>query len=431
MRGFDSHLSRRSFGKLAVSIGGATALAACTEQTENSDTPPSGRSEPWTLPSRQHAWTAFLDGDEPPRHHILLFLNYTGQQPTSDERETIEGALRTLERAYEWSNDGLLFTLGYSPAYFGRFDNTTLPSTVRLPEPEALTPFESPTLDQQDAVLHLASDRPDVVLRVEQALFGDVEELNDIPLEARFADVFELVERRTGFIGAGLPAEKQQDLESLSGSPVPDEAPEFMGFKTPFRGNQPSEKEVTIQNGPFAGSTTQHIEHLDIDLDGWYKQPHEKQVGLMFSPEHASEKQIGETGEKLGEFNGITEKIADDLESSAEESGYVGHAQKAARARNDGTPNILRRDFDTIDGGNAGLHFVSLQSKISDYTYTRKKMAGVNLDHPSGREIDLAEIDGIDTRTNNGILDFVTTISRGNFLLPRRELRALPSPRPK
>ncbi|WP_248898224.1 DUF7405 family protein [Haloplanus halobius] len=431
MRGFDSHMSRRSFGKIAVSIGGATALAACTERTENAEAPPGGSSEPWTLPSRQHAWNESLNGGNLPRHHVLLFLNYTGQQPTSDERETIEGALKTLERAYEWSNDGLLFTLGYSPAYFDRFDDITLPSTVRLPEPEALTPFESPTLDQQDVVLHLASDRPDVVLRAEQALFGDVEELNGVQMETRMSDVFDLADRRTGFIGEGLPAEKQQDVESLSDSPVPDEAPEFMGFKTPFRGNQPSEDDVTIQDGPFAGSTTQHIEYLDIDLDRWYKQPREKRVGLMFSPEHASEEQVGEIGEQLGEFNGVTEEIAESLEASAEDAGYVGHAQKAARGRNGGTPTILRRDFDTIDDGSAGLHFVSLQSKISDYTYTRKKIAGVNLDHPSGREIDLAEIDGIDTRTNNGILNYITTIRRGNFLIPRRELRALPTPRPE
>lgn len=429
MRGIDSRMSRRDFGRLAVSIGGSVALAACVENADDADVP-AGRSDPWTLPSRQHAWEAFVD-DGPPRHHVLLYLNYTGTLPTSEERETVGEALRTLERAYEWSDHGLLFTLGYSPAYFDRFEGTTLPTSVGLPEPQPLTPSESPTLDRQDAVMHLASNRPEVVLAAEQALFADLDDLNGEPVGARLDGVFERADRRTGFIGEGLPAEKRSELESPAAeTPIPEEAPEFMGFRTPFPRNQPSEDEITIQRGSFAGSTTQHVEHLDIDLERWYDLPHEKRVGLMFSPVHAVDDRVGDIGEKLGEFNGVTDDVMAALADHAEEHGYVGHAQKSARGRKDGSPVILRRDFDTTDGGSAGVHFVSLQEKIGDYVYTRRKMAGTNLRRPSGREIDLSEIADIGDRTNHGILEFVTTTHRGNFLVPRRELRALPNPRP-
>ena len=52
----------------------------------------------------------------------------------------------------------------------------------------------------------------------------------------------------------------------------------------------------------------------------------------------------------------------------------IGHAQTSARARRAGRPIILRRDFDTTDGGQAGLHFVSLQRTIADFVTTRTAM---------------------------------------------------------
>lgn len=65
--------------------------------------------------------------------------------------------------------------------------------------------------------------------------------------------------------------------------------------------------------------------------------------------------------------------------------GVIGHAQASARARHGGKPLILRRDFDTTDGGLAGLHFVSLQGTIADFVATRTAMnaAGAQLQNPS------------------------------------------------
>lgn len=111
---------RRAFLKSAVAIGGASALAACVER-EQAASIPAGTDDPSSLPSRQHAWNAYSARDDagnvlPPRHHVLLHLDYGGGRPSADDRETVESALRSLERAYAWSNEGLLFTLGYSPA---------------------------------------------------------------------------------------------------------------------------------------------------------------------------------------------------------------------------------------------------------------------------------------------------------------------------
>ena len=49
----------------------------------------------------------------------------------------------------------------------------------------------------------------------------------------------------------------------------------------------------------------------------------------------------------------------------------VGHAQKVARVREDGTPLLLRRDFDSTNDGEASLHLLSLQRGIGDLERTR------------------------------------------------------------
>ncbi|MFB6195571.1 MAG: Tat pathway signal protein, partial [Haloplanus sp.] len=105
----------------------------------------------------------------------------------------------------------------------------------------------------------------------------------------------------------------------------------------------------------------------------------------------------------------------------AREMGVVGHSQKSARARDDDdSPLILRRDFDSTDGDAAGLHFLALQRQIADFVDTRKAMNGT----------DVAERSAVGQRNNNGILQYIRTQRRGNFLVPPRSLRSLPPARP-
>jgi len=418
-------IPRRQFLQSAVAIGGTAAFSACLGREEIDV--PTGPDDLSSYPERQHAWNKALPEDDhgnivDARHRVLLYLNYRQDgQPTEADRSTVETALEGVERAYKRGGDGLLLTVSYSRAYFDQFEES-LPESVDLPHPEALAPFEDPALDTPDAVVHLASNHAQVVLGAEEALKGSTSTLNgvDQPDES-LTDVFEITDRRTGFIGDGLPAENADEADGVPADKVPDDAPLFMGFKSGFERNQASEDRVTIQSGPFAGGTTQHISKLQLNLNQWYNQDDRWQrEAKMFCPYHAENDVIEGVGENLGNSNGVD--ACQPADETAREMGVVGHAQKASRARDDtNTPVILRRDFDSTDGGEASVHFVSLQRQISEFVETLQAMIGTDLSNSSA----------IGQRTNNGILQYIQTERRGNYLIPPRSLRALPPANPE
>ncbi|MFC7132919.1 MULTISPECIES: DUF7405 family protein [Salinibaculum] len=415
-------VSRRAFVKAAVAIGGTAALSACLGREEPDLS--TGPDDPASLPDRQHAWNAALPTDDhgndvPPRHHALVQFDYDDDTPTAADREAVEAALRSVERAYPHSNEGLLLTVGYSPAYFDRFDDA-LPDSVDLLEPQALAPFEDPDLDTADVAVHLASDYGSVVLGVEEALRGEREKVNGVAVSG-FPDALSRVDRRTGFIGDGLPAENQDVAGIPDSEPVPEDAPMYMGFKSGFEKSQASEDSVTITEGPFAGGTTQQVSKIRLNLQQWYEQDDRfHRVATMFCPAHAEEGAVEGTGENLGNSNGMEAHGCPAHASEDAESGVVGHAQKNARARRDGEPLLLRRDFDSTDDDQATVHFLSLQAGITDFVTTRSMMNGT----------DLAADGAVGQRTNNGILQYMTVERRGNYLIPPRAHRALPTPRP-
>jgi hypothetical protein len=183
-----------------------------------------------------------------------------------------------------------------------------------------------------------------------------------------------------------------------------------MGFKSGLRRNQATEDDVTIAGGPFAGGTTMHVSYLRLRLGTWYGQlsQHER-VARMYAPQV--------TPEQAGEFTTDAESDPDLLGQAITRYGVIGHAQTCARARRDGRPVILRRDFDTTDGGLAGLHFVSLQRTIADFAATRTAMnaAGAQLQNPS-----------VTDTVNNGINEFIFVLRRGNYVVPPRARRSFP-----
>lgn len=411
-------IPRRAFLKSAVAIGGASALAACVER--DAKPVPNGTENPSSLPKRQHAWNRFLAEDEAgntvqPHHHVLLHLSYVGDVPTDHHRQIIDTSLETLERAYEFSNEGLVFTLGYSPAYFDSLGGS--PVGVDLPAPRALSDLEDPKLDTQDAFLHLASDRAKVVLAAEQGLRGERETLNGVSVDTTFTDAFSVVDRRTGFIGPGLPASHQDTGNIPESEPVPEESPLYMGFKSNYTKSQATEDRVTIQSGPFAGGTTMHSSHMFLGLEQWYEQDsRDQRVSMMFCPAHAESNRVEGVGKNLGTSPHLDECAP--AEESAEEKGIVGHAQKLEAVREDGRPIILRRDFDSTNGGRAGVQFVAIHRQISDFEKTRERM--------NARKI--ASKTAVGRRRNNGIRQYLTVTRRGNYLLPPRPIRALPTP---
>lgn len=412
--------TRRNLLKGAVATGGAAALSACLDLT--SDPVPMGVDDSSELDRRQHAWNETLETDEHgthrlPRHHAFLYVHLSvADEPTDADRQQAEEALSVLDRAYERSPDGLVYSVGYSPAYFDRYGER--PAGVELPDPRPLSGFETPDLDTQDALFHLASDRADVLLEAEEALFGDRTEANGVEAIAFPAEV---ADRRTGFIGRGMPAERADEVDGIpADAEVPEAAKLFMGFDAGFVGNQATEERVTIQSGPFAGGTTKHVSSIHQRLDRWYRDnDHDGMVARLFGTHQVGE--IEGVGDNVGADSGVAVERLEELLSAADEHGVVGHAQKMARANRDedGQPLTLRRHVESTDDGVASLHFPSLQREISTFEAVREAMNGADI---------ARETPAIRQRVNNGILRYLFVRNRGNFLVPPRELRALPRP---
>lgn len=405
-------MRRRTVLRKLVAVGGLSALAACLDLESDVDIPD---GDPGERPPRQHGWNEFLDQDEHgnqllPNHHLLLMLSYEGTDRERD-RPILADALEALEHAYAPSPDGLLFTVGYAPSYFERFDESL--TSMDLPPAGRVVPGENVASGAGELCLHCASDHASVVLEVEEALFGDqAANEHEVP---RIDDIMTITERRTGFIGEGLPAERDRHLRGIPEGEVAADAPTYMNFRSGFRQTQATEDRVTIQNGRFAGGTTMHLEALELRLADWFEHSTDEQIARLFSP-NLDEGDVGNVGQELTDHNHIPTRTPGDLETIAREAGVVGHAEKLSRFREDGRPPILRRDVNSDDHGGAGMLFISLQRGFSDFEQLRLAMEG---DALSG-------IGDVGERTNNGILRYFDTKRRETFLVPPRGQRVLP-----
>jgi hypothetical protein len=354
------------------------------------------------LPARQHGWDATLTRDQygnstPPRFDRLLLFDVRGT-PNPRYARLLEAELRELERVHAWSPAGLLFTVAWAPSYFEHVLGVASP----IPHAKGLSEFELPTIDDYHLCLHLASD--------DEALLGRCERT----LKRALAPALRLRQTRTGFTGAGLPAAHQRVGGSLvggipAGNHVAQTAPLFMGFKSALKKNQASEDAVTIASGEFAQGTTMAVSYMTLSLDSWYQNlSYAQRVARMYSPQT--------TPAQVGRFT-TDAKSNPGLLNESIKRGVIGHSQASARARRGGKPVILRRDFDTVDGGQAGLHFVSLQRAIQDFVNTRTAMnqANAQLQNPA-----------ITDTVNNGINEFIFVKRRANYILPARAQRSFP-----
>jgi hypothetical protein len=407
-------LSRRRFllSAAAVAAGGAAAGIGLDRALTSRGTPVPTVAlggHPPSLPTRQHAWAATLARDPygnpiSPRFDRLVFLNIDGD-PRPAHARVLEAALRTLERTYEWGPSGLLFTAGWGPGYFER--SLRVPSPI--PRAVGLSDFESPAIDDYDLCIHLACDDERRLAAIEAALIGTAPlRRADGPLD--ISSALRWQETRTGFTGSGLPAQRQNISGIPQGNPVPKTAPLFMGFKSSLRRNQASEDDITIQSGPFAGGTTMQVSYMRLSLDTWYQNLTERErVARMYAPQV--------TPEQVAHFTTDASSDPDLLNQAINRYGVIGHAQTSARARRNNKPLILRRDFNTIDGGQAGLHFVSIQRTIEDFITTRNAMnaSSAQLQNPS-----------ITDTVNNGINEFIFVVKRANYMLPTRSNRSFP-----
>jgi hypothetical protein len=409
-------LSRRGFlaGASALAAGGVAAGLGAKPASGDGNpastvpTVPLG-AQPPGLPARQHAWGATLSVDNvgdaiAPRFDRLLFFDVK-PGPTAASAVMLEAALRTLERRYAWGPSGLLFTAGWGPAYFEQVLRTSSP----IPTATALSRSESPGIDDYHLCLHFACDDEERLAEVEAALV-DGAALPGADGTLAISPALTWRETRTGFTGKGLPAARQNVRGIPSDHPVPRQSPLFMGFKSGLRKNQATEDAVTIGNGPFAEGTTMQVSYMRLQLDRWYGKLDERErVARMYSPET--------TPEQVKRLSADAKSEPNLTDEAAKRYGVIGHAQTSARARRHGRPLIIRRDFNTVDGGYAGLHFVSVQRSIADFVITRNAMNATGA-HLENRAI-------TDTR-NNGINEFIKVLKRANYILPSRANRSFP-----
>ncbi|HEY3771733.1 MAG TPA: hypothetical protein VGL69_01960 [Solirubrobacteraceae bacterium] len=420
----ESRLSRRRFliGGATLAAGGVAA-GIVVDETSGDGRAGTGQGvedqrplpvvalggQPAGLPSRQHAWEASETRDRygnpvAPRFDRLLFFDVRGRASTR-HAHILEAALRTLERRYRWSPHGLLFTVSWGPRYFSRIG-----AHSPIPAAKALSDFELPTIDDYELCVHLACDDQSRLAEIEAALLHGASLAGaDGHLDVAAALVWR--ESRTGFTGAGLPAAHQRTGGIPPGRPVPESAPLFMGFRSNLKRNQASEDSVTIASGPFENGTTMAVSYMRLRLDSWYQDLSERErVARMYAPQVSPE--------QAARFTTDAESDPGKLGEAISRYGVLGHAQTSARARRHGKPIILRRDFNTVDGGQAGLHFVSLQRTIHDFVTTRTAMnaSSAQLRNPA-----------ITDTVNNGINEFLFVLRRANYIVPSRAERSFPS----
>lgn len=90
---------------------------------------------------------------------------------------------------------------------------------------------------------------------------------------------------------------------------------------------------------------------------------------------------------------------------------------------------LLRRDFNTIDGGRPGLQFVALQAFSIYVVYIRHAMNSSDWDtgvigqpreenSPEGAPAPGSEHEGVVDLQRSGILEYIETVRRGNFVMP-------------
>jgi hypothetical protein len=408
-----SALDRRVFLRGGAALVGAGVAAGIGTRGARAAVPQVKLGpEPKHLPARQHAWADYLHKDKygnpiAPMYDRLIFFDVRGK-PTAAHVRLLEANLRALERRFKWGPDGLLFTVSWGYAYFKK---VLRQKSSPVPRGGALSTFEKPRIDTYDMCIHVACDDQKRLAEITRGLlYGAHVDGIDGSLSLRPAFVWR--DTRTGFTGVGIPAANQNVHGIPAGDPVPKSSPLFMGFKSGLKKNQASEDRVTIKSGSFKNGTTMQVSYMRQTLDSWYSDlTQEERIARMYSPQTTAADVAKLTTDAPANHSpaGVLNAI--------KKYGVIGHSQAAATARKNNEPLIIRRDFDTVDGGYAGLHFVSVQASIQDFVVTRNAM-NANSAHDLNKKITATK--------NNGINAFIEVRRRANYMMPSRADRSFP-----
>ena len=298
-----------------------------------------------------------------PRFDRLLFFDVNG---TPDARRTRGCSRRRCARSSA-ATRGVRPGCCSRPAGGRATSSACCASSSPIPHAKGLSDFELPAIDDYDLCLHLACDDEQRLAAIEAALLHGAPLPGADGLARRSRARCAGARREPDSSATGLPAAHQHVGGIPPGNPVAPSAPLFMGFKSGLRKNQATEDDVTIPSGPFAGGTTMQVSYMRLRLDSWYDELSERErVARMYAPQV--------TPEQVAHFTTDAESDPNLLGQAINRYGVIGHAQTSARARRNGKPLIIRRDFNTVDGGQAGLHFVSVQRTIEDFITTRNAM---------------------------------------------------------
>jgi hypothetical protein len=379
-----------------------------------------------------------------------------------EARETLEAALRKVERRYDVSPAGLAVTVAWGLPYFRRY--VPQPAARHLPtDRRASRSRERPVsalldairfpsdpddtaLEENDVAILLRSDERDHVADGAETLFADA------------GDLFELTSIRKGFQGGGFGGATSlpKALATAAGVPgadlIPDTAQLFLGFTSTQLHTQGQSGIanfetlglVDVRDGYFSRGTHMHLSHLFEDLEAWYLDfDFRDRVDTTFRPRFEA-KEGAQTLPQRPEDSATDA----DVEGDFHRFGAIGHAasiQPSSRLQMDirgadgrlyrkGNAVPLRADFNTLDNPffwtadpdrdrfdaapAAGLHFISFNPSSDDFHRNRLAMDGVL---PGGVKLPLQP------RTRaQGLNSVLRTTHRQNFLVPPRARRSFP-----
>ena len=459
---------KQLLGGAAAGALGAAGIYELVDQLADSPE----RAGAVELPPEQHLLAGMktlehegVEVIEPPLHHEVVTAKLrVGRSPRALDaaRETLEGALRDLERSYDLTPAGLAVTVAWGRSYFDRY----VPELARLHIPfdrratrSAARPVsafldatrfpsdpDDTVLESNDVAILLRSDHREHVADGASRLFDDT------------AELFEVTSIRKGFQGGGFGGATSlpKAMATAAGVPgadlIPDTAQLFLGFtstQTHTQGqsaiaNFETLGLIDLRTGYFSGGTHMHLSHIDEDLEAWYLDfDFRERVDTTFRP-----------GQKASDGAQTLAQAPEDAVGAAEvegdfrRAGAIGHGssiQPTSRLQMDirgadgklyrqGSAIPLRADFNTLDNPffwtadpdrdgfderpSAGVHFVTFNPSSDDFNRNRLAMDGVL---PGGTRLPIPP-----RGRAQGLNSVLRTTHRQNFLVPPRSRRSFP-----
>jgi hypothetical protein len=459
---------KQLLGGAAAGALGAAGIYELVDQLAESPE----RAAALELPPEQHLLAGMktfehenVEVIEPPLHHQVVTAKLRVEQSRRalrSARETLEGALRSLERRYELTPAGLAVTVAWGRPYLERYVpdlaarhvpiDRRATRTAERPVSALLEATRFPSdpddtiLETNDVAILLRSDIREHVADGARRLFDDA------------ADLFELTSIRKGFQGGGFSGSRSlpKAMATAAGVPgadlIPDTAQLFLGFtstQTHTQGqsaiaNFETLGLVDVREGYFRGGTHMHLSHLHEDLEAWYLDfDFRERVDTTFRPRLQATDGAQTLAQRPEDAVGVPE-----VEDDFRRFGAIGHGssiQPTSRLQMDirgadgklyrkGSAIPLRADFNTLDNPffwtadpdadgfaespSAGIHFVTFNPSSDDFNRNRLAMDGVL---PGGTRLPIPP-----RARAQGLNSVLRTTHRQNFLVPPRSRRSFP-----